>query len=396
MKVLRLLKSSLSLVVLGLASISSGLAATDTPLKVGVIASYSGPYADYGRQLDAGMAIYLEQNGGKLGGRPVEIIRKDTGGAAPDKARRFAQELISRDRIDILTGLDFSPNVYALAPLVNRARLPTLVMNAASSAITESTPYIARLSFTVPQVSAPMAEWLADQGVKQVYTVVADYASGIDAEEAFNQAFTAKGGQVVGSVRTPMNNPDFAAYVQRIKDQKPEAVFIFFPSGVMPAAFLRAWQERGMTEAGIKLYATGEATDDSYLQATGAVANGLITSHHYSYAHESPKNQQFIDAYESKYGKDQRLNYFAITAYDTFAALDQALTATAGDASGDVLMEQLKGLQLESPRGPIEIDARTRDIIQNVYIREVQEREGQLYSIEFDQFEAVKDPTKDR
>ena len=367
-----------------------------SPLKIGVIATYSGPYADYGRQFDAGMALYLDESKGKLGGREVEIIRKDSGGPAPDKARRFAQELISRDKVDIITGLDFSPNVYAIAPLVTRAKIPTLVMNAASSAITEASPYIARFSFTVQQVSAPMAEWLAKNEVASIYTVVADYASGLDAEESFKKTFEEKGGKVVGSVRTPMNNPDFSAYVQRIKDTKPEAVFIFFPSGVMPLSFLRAWQERGMDEAGIKLYATGEATDDSYMKATGAAAKGLITSHHYSYAHDSEKNKQFVETYEKKYGTAERLNYFSVAAYDSLSALDKALTATGGQASGDAVLEQLKGMRLESPRGPIEIDAKTRDIIQTVYIREVQEQEGALVSVEFEQFDRVKDPAKEK
>lgn len=381
---------------LGVLTLSPTYAQNQDPLKIGIIATYSGPYADYGKQFDAGMNIYLEQNEGKLGGRSVEIIRKDTGGAAPDNARRFAQELISRDKVDIISGLDFSPNVYAIAPVINRAKVPTLVMNAASSAITEASPYIARLSFTVQQVSAPMAEWLAANNVKKIYTVVADYASGVDAEEAFKKAFEAKGGQVVGSVRTPMNNPDFSAYIQRVKDSQPEGVFIFFPSGVMPLSFLKAWQERGMEEAGIKLYATGEATDDSYIEATGDAALGLITSHHYSYAHPSPENQQFVEAYRKKFGTKDRLNYFAITAYDTMAALDKALTATQGNAEGDALLTQLKGMELMSPRGPITIDPETRDIIQTVYIRKVEQREGELVSVEFDQFDQVKDPAKEK
>lgn len=381
---------------LGVLTLSPTYAQNQDPLKIGIIATYSGPYADYGKQFDAGMNIYLEQNEGKLGGRSVEIIRKDTGGAAPDNARRFAQELISRDKVDVISGLDFSPNVYAIAPVINRAKVPTLVMNAASSAITEASPYIARLSFTVQQVSAPMAEWLAANNVKKIYTVVADYASGVDAEEAFKKAFEAKGGQVVGSVRTPMNNPDFSAYIQRIKDSQPEGVFIFFPSGVMPLSFLKAWQERGMEEAGIKLYATGEATDDSYIEATGDAALGLITSHHYSYAHPSPENQQFVEAYRKKFGTKDRLNYFAITAYDTMAALDKALTATQGNAEGDALLTQLKGMELMSPRGPITIDPETRDIVQTVYIRKVEQREGELVSVEFDQFDQVKDPAKEK
>jgi len=360
-----------------------------------MIATYSGPYADYGRQFDAGVALYLKEHGGKIAGRSVEIVRKDTGGAAPDAAKRFAQELVVRDKVSFITGLDFSPNAYAIAPIVTQAKIPTLVMNASSSAITTSSPYIARLSFTVQQTSAPLAQWMIKQGIKEAYTVVADYASGTDADTAFSQAFEAAGGKVVGRLRTPMNNPDFSAYVQRIKDAKPQSVFFFFPSGVMPPAFLKVWKERGMEEAGIKLFGPGEATDDSYLEATGDVALGLITSHHYSYAHASAKNQKFIKDFESNFGTSMRPSYFAVTAYDAMAAIELALAKTKGDVGGDKVMEALKGLQFESPRGPIEIDAVTRDVVQTVYIRKTERVGGKLVNVEFDKFERVKDPAKE-
>ncbi|MGJ7489142.1 ABC transporter substrate-binding protein [Variovorax sp. ZT4R33] len=369
--------------------------AADEPLRIGLIATYSGPYADYGRQFDSGVALYLKEHGGKIAGRTVEIIKKDTAGPAPDAAKRIAQELVVRDKVSILTGLDFSPNAYAVGAIATQAKIPTLVMNAASSAITTSSPYVARLSFTVQQVTDPMARWMAKQGVKEAYTVVADYASGVDAETAFKKAFTAEGGKVVGEVRTPMNNPDFSAYVQRIKDAKPQAVFFFFPSGVMPPAFLKVWKERGMDEAGIKLFATGEATDDSYLDATGDVALGLVTSHHYSYAHPSPKNQKFVKDFVAQFGTSLRPSYFAVTAYDAMAAIDLALAKTQGDVSGDKVMEALKGLRFESPRGPIEIDPVTRDIVQTVYIRKTEKVDGKLVNVEFDKFDKVKDPAKE-
>lgn len=369
--------------------------AADEPLRIGMIATYSGPYADYGRQFDAGVALYLKEHGGKIAGRTVEIIKKDTAGPAPDAAKRIAQELIVRDKVSILTGLDFSPNAYAVGAIATQAKIPTLVMNAASSAITTSSPYVARLSFTVQQVTDPMARWMAKQGVKEAYTVVADYASGVDAETAFKKAFAAEGGKVVGEVRTPMNNPDFSAYVQRIKDAKPQAVFFFFPSGVMPPAFLKVWKERGMEEAGIKLFATGEATDDSYLDATGDVALGLVTSHHYSYAHPSPKNQKFVKDFVAQFGTSLRPSYFAVTAYDAMAAIDLALAKTKGDVSGDKVMDALKGLSFESPRGPIEIDPVTRDIVQTVYIRKTEKVDGKLVNVEFDKFDKVKDPAKE-
>jgi branched-chain amino acid transport system substrate-binding protein len=379
----------------GLAAAGVTAQAADDTLRIGVIASYSGPYADYGKQFDNGIAIWLKEHGGKLAGRKVEIIKKDTAGAAPDLAKRFAQELVVRNKVNFLAGIDFSPNAYAVGAVAAEAKIPTIVMNAASSAITTRSPYAARTSFTVQQVSAPMAQWALKNGIKEVYTVVADYASGVDAESAFKKAFTAGGGKIVNSIRTPMNNPDFSAYVQRIKDDKPQAVFIFFPSGVQPPAFLKAFKERGLEEAGIKLIATGEATDDSYLEATGDVALGLVTSHHYSYAHASPKNQKFVKDFSTQFGDKLRPSYFAVAAYDGMAALDAALAKTKGDVNGDKVMEALKGVSFESPRGPIAIDPATRDIVQTVYIRRVEKVNGKLVNVEFDQFEKVKDPEKE-
>lgn len=373
----------------------SSARAAEEPLRIGLIGTWSGPYADYGKQFDAGIAVYLKQHGDQIAGRKVEIIRKDTSGAAPDLAKRYAQELAVRDKVQFITGLDFSPNAFAVAGIATEARLPTVVINASASAITTKSPYIARVSFTVQQDSAPMATWMLRQGIKEAYTVVADYGPGIDAETAFGKAFTAGGGKIVGTLRTPMSNPDFSAFVQRIKDARPQSVFFFFPSGVMPQAFLKSWKERGLDEAGIKLFATGEATDDSYLQATGDVALGLITSHHYSYAHPSAKNQEFIKTFHALYGDSFRPSYFAITAYDGMQAISLALARTGGDTSGDKVMAALAGLSFESPRGPIQIDPATRDIVQTVYIRKVEKVDGQLVNVEFDHFDKVKDPAKE-
>lgn len=365
------------------------------PLKIGLIGTYSGPYADYGRQFDAGVKLYLKEHGGKIAGREVEVITKDTAGPAPDAAKRIAQELVVRDKVNLLTGLDFSPNAYAVGAIATQAKIPTVVMNASSSAITTNSPYVARVSFTVQQVSAPMAQYMLKQGVKEAYTVVADFASGVDSETAFKKAFTAGGGKVVGELRTPMANPDFSAYVQRIKDAKPQAVFFFFPSGVMPPAFLKVWKERGMAEAGIKLFATGEATDDSYLEVTGDVALGLVTSHHYSFAHKSAKNERFVKDFAAEFGTKMRPSYFAVAAYDAMSAIEAALVKTGGDVGGEKFMEAIKGVKFESPRGPIEIDPATRDIVQTVYIRKTEKVGGQLVNVEFDKFERVKDPAKE-
>lgn len=370
---------------------SPAFAQDATPLKIGLIVTYSGPYADYGRQMDNGIALWLKQNGGQVAGRDIEIIRRDTGGAAPDLATRFARELITRDRVNFIIGLDFSPNAMAIAPVLTQARIPCIILNASASEIPGRSDYIARISFTVAQVSAPMGTWAGRQGIKTAMTIVADYSSGADSEAAFKEAFEAEGGTVTAALHVPMSNPDFSAYVQRIRDEQPEAVFFFFPSGDLPNNFLRAAQERGLAEAGIRLLATGEAMDDSYMQAAGDAGLGLITTHHYSSAHESDLNRQFIDGYRTEYG-DYPANYMAMTAYDGMAVLNQVLLATGGDTDGDAVMEALKGLQLESPRGPIEIDAQTRDIVQTVYVRRTELVDGKLACIEFDQFDRVLNP----
>ncbi len=391
---LRLLPQAAALLTAG--GLFHARAQSADPVRIGLIASYSGPYADYGRQFDAGIALWLKENQARIAGRPVEILRRDTAGPAPDLARRHAQELIVRDKVDLIAGLDFSPNAYAVATVATQARVPVLVLNASSSGLTAASPYLARVSFTVQQVSAPMATWMARQGIREAFTLVADYAPGHDAEAGFRRAFEAAGGKVTGSVRTPLANPDFTAYVQRIRDQRPPAVFVFLPSGVMPPAFLKVWRERGMEAAGIRLFATGEATDDSYLQATGDVALGLVTSHHYSYAHPSARNRAFVQAFEAEHGTALRPSYFAVAAYDCMVAYAAALARTGGDTGADRVMAALAGLKFESPRGPLEIDATTRDIVQTVYIRRVERVGGRLVNTEFDRFERMADPGRAR
>ncbi|MFA6964051.1 ABC transporter substrate-binding protein [Bosea sp. (in: a-proteobacteria)] len=361
------------------------------PLRIGMIASYSGPYADYGRQMDNGMALWLRQNGGKVGGRDIEIIRRDTGGSAPDLAIRFVRELVTRDRIDLVMGLDFSPNAIAIGPVLTQARIPCIILNASASVIPSRSPYIARISFTVGQVSAPMGTWAGRQGLRTAITVVSDYAPGVDAEKAFATSFAAEGGRVVNALRVPLAGVDVSAYVQRVRDEKPDAVFFFFPSGDLPNNFLKAARERGLPEAGIKLLATGEAMDDSYMQAAGEAGLGLITTHHYSSAHDSALNRRFIAGYQAQHG-DYPANYMAMTAYDGLAVLNAGLTRSGGKVDGDALIEALKGLSIESPRGPIEIGAEKRDIIQTVYVRRTERVGGKLACIEFDRFERVLDP----
>jgi len=381
-----------TLVMLGATAPVSAIA--QEPVKIGVVAEFSGPFADYGAQIVGGMKTYLRQNGDVFGGRKVEIIVKDTTGPAPDIAKRLAQELVTRDNVDILAGFGLTPNALAVAPVSAEAKKPMVIMNAATSVITTRSPYIVRVSHTLPQDTQPIAQWAARNGIKRVFTLVSDFGPGVDAEVAFVKAFKAAGGEVTDSVRSPLSNNDFAPYLQRIKDAKPEALFVFLPPGSQTIAFIKGYEERGLKQSGIKLIATGDLTDDGVLQAMGDPTIGLITSFHYSAAHDSPENRAFLKAYVETNGTKLRPNFMACAGYDGMAAIAEALKKTGGSVDAEKFVAALKGMKLMSPRGPITIDPDTRDIVQTVYIRRVEKQDGMLYNIEFDKFPDVKDPGK--
>jgi len=375
-------------------SLGGGAAGAVETVKIGVIAEFSGPFADYGGQILGGMKAYLKQNGEVFGGRKVELVIKDTTGAAPDIAKRVAQELVTRDNVDILAGFGLTPNALAVAPVATQAKKPMVVMNAASSIITTKSPYIVRVSHTLAQDTQPMAQWAARNGIKRVFTLVSDYGPGIDAEGAFLKAFKQAGGEISGSLRTPLQNPDFAPFIQRVKDARPEALFVFLPPGNQTIAFIKAYEERGLKQVGIRVIATGDLTDDGVLPAMGDGTIGLITSFHYSAAHESPENKAFLKAYVETNGTRLRPNFMACAGYDGMAAIAAALKKTQGSVDPEKLLAALKGMKLMSPRGPIMIDPETRDIVQTVYIRQVKKVNGGLYNVEFEKFPDVKDPGK--
>jgi len=372
-----------------------GAALAQEPVKIGVVAPFTGVAADYGKEMEAGMRAWMKIHGDAVNGRKFELLVRDTGGPNPEVAKRLAQELVTRDKVDFLAGFGFTPEAMAAAPVATESKTPMIVMNAASSVVTTRSPYIARFSMTLPQVSAPMATWAAKNGIKKVYTLVADYAPGIDAENQFRKTFTEAGGTVVDSVRAPLRNPDFAPFVQRIKDAKPDAVFMFVPSGEQSIAFMKAFEERGLAGEGIKVIATGDLTDDDVLQGMGEPVVGVITSHHYSAAHDSPENKAFLAAFKQVGGSLARANFMGVGGYDGMAAIAEVVKkAGPGHIDGDKAMEVLKGLKLMSPRGPIAIDPATRDIVQTVYIRRVEKKNGEYYNVEFDKFPDVKDPGK--
>jgi branched-chain amino acid transport system substrate-binding protein len=367
--------------------------AADT-IKIGFIAEFSGAFADASREMDDGVKLYMKEHGDTVAGKKIEIIRRDTGGPKPEEAKRLAQELIVRDNVDFLTGFVVTPNALAVADVITQAKKPTVIMNAATSIITTKSPYFARISLTLPQVTAPLAVWAAKNGVKQAYTMVSDYGPGIDAENAFKKAFEANGGTIVGSVRMPLTSPEFSAYAQKVKDLNPQAVFIFLPSNDQPTQLMKTFAERGLTTSTIRILATGDVTEDAVLEQEGDAALGMITSHHYSYAHDSQLNKAFVAAFEKEYGP-LRPDFLAVGGYDGMAAIYAVIEKLKGDTSDpEKVMAAFKGLRLDSPRGPIMIDPETRDIVQNVYIRKVERKDGKLVNAEFETIESVKDPGK--
>ncbi len=370
------------------------LAQAQETIKIGLIAPFSGPFADYGKQMEGGIKTYISQHGDTVAGKKIQLIIKDTTGPAPEIAKRLAQELVVRDKVDFLAGFGLTPEALAVAPIAEQAKKPMIIMNAATSAITTKSNYIVRFSMTLPQVSAPMGTWALKNNIKKVATLVADYGPGIDAETAFKTTFTGGGGQVVESIRVPLKNPEFAPFIQRIKDAKPEAIFIFVPAGEQSVAFMKGYRERGLAEAGIKVIATGDLTDDHVLPAMGDATLDVITTFHYSAAHDSAENKTFVSDFKKINPNSGRPNFMAVGAYDGIAAIYEVSKKLNGKIDGDKAMEILKGMKLTSPRGPISIDPATRDIIQTVYVRKVAKIGNEVYNVEFDKFLDVKDPGK--
>ena len=361
-------------------------------IKVGAVLEVTGPFASLAKQMTNGMQLYMKQHGDTVAGKKIELIIRDSTGAQPDIARRLTQELIARDNVDFIVGFALTPNALAAAPVVTEAKKPTIIMNAATSVIVSRSPYMTRVSMTLPQVTQPIAEWAFKNNIRKVFTLVADYGPGLDAEATFKKAFTAAGGQIIGEVRTPFANPDFGPFIQRIKDAAPEATFIFLPAGEQAIAFMKGFQERGLGQAGIKLIGPGDVVEDDVLEAIGDVALGAITSHHYSMAHESPQNAAYVKAYTDAYGATARPNFMSVAAYDGMAMIYEVARKLNGVIDGDKAMAVIKGMKLDSARGAISIDPETRDIIQTVYVRRVEKKNGRLFNVEFDKVVDVKDP----
>ena len=369
------------------ASLAAPALAQET-VKIGLIVPLTGGQASTGKQIDNAIKLYMQQNGATVAGKKIEVIVKDDG-AVPDNTKRLAQELIVNDKVQFLAGFGVTPAALAVAPLATQAKVPQVVMAAGTSIITERSPYIVRTSFTLAQSSEIIADWAVKNGIKKVAALVSDYAPGADALNFFKPKFTAGGGQVVEEVKVPLANPDFAPFLQRMKDAKPDAIYVFVPAG-QGGNFMKQYAERGLT--GIKVIGPGDVMDDDLLNGMGDAALGAVTAHLYSAAHPSQKNKDFVAAYKKAF--NQRPGFMAVGGYDGIHLIYEALKKTGGNTDGDKLIEAMKGMKWESPRGPISIDPETRDIIQNIYIREVKKVDGELYNVEFATFEAVKDSGK--
>jgi len=364
--------------------------AADT-VKVGMIISLSGQFADTGMQMLNGAKLYVKQHGNTVAGKKVEIIAKDVGGINPPVAKRLAQELVTRDNVDVLAGFDLTPNALAAADVSVEAKKFMVNMNAATAIVIEKSPYMVRTSMTVPQLNTTLGTWAEkNAGVKKAYTMVADFGPGLDAEGAFSRGFKASGGDVVGSVRMAVANPDFSSYVQRAKDLNPEGIFVMIPGGAMPGAFGKALAERGIDLKKTKVMGQMEIADEHALASMGDAALGIITVAHYDYTHESKMNDAFVKAYNAEYGRNP--DFFSVGGYDGMHLIYAALEKANGKTDGDSLIAAAKGLKWESPRGPISIDPETRDIIQNVYIRRVEKVGGKLVNVEIATFDNVKNP----
>jgi branched-chain amino acid transport system substrate-binding protein len=370
-------------------------AAAET-VKVGLVLTYSGSYASDGEQIDRAAELYLKLHRHDLPpGVEIRLVKRDDTGPSPDVAKRLAQELIVREHVQVLAGCVFTPNAAAIAPLATEAKIPFVLMGTGTSNTTRLSPYITRFSFTQWQMSEPLGRWAAAHGYRTAATLVTDYAPGYDAEAAFTRGFTEGGGKIVDALRVPVKEPDFVPFLARIRELRPNALFIFTPGGGAAIAVVKAYRELGLEQAGIQLMTSGATLADNELPGLGEAALGAISASHYSASGKRPANAAFVAAWREAYGVDSLPNYFSVGGWDGMAAIVDLVRQQKGSIAPERSMEILKAWSnAESPRGPIHIDPETRDIVQNIYIRKVEKVNGVLTNVEFATVPAVKDPWK--
>ncbi|MBO9536647.1 ABC transporter substrate-binding protein [Herbaspirillum sp.] len=367
--------------------------APDT-IRIGVITSLTGPAAQSGEQMKAGVDTWLRLHGATIAGKKLEVLYKDDTGPQADVAKRLATELLGRENADIVAGFVFTPNAMAAAAVADKAKKPMVVMNAASSAVTTKSPYITRTSYTIAQSVKPLAEWAYKTGSRRVFSIVSDYAPGLDADAWFSKTFTALGGTVTSSVRVPLNTVDYSAYIQRIKDEKPDAIHVFLPNGQPMVSFIKAYKEKGLDKAGIRFLGGEGWADEDVLGMGGDAMLGIYTAGFYAYSRPGADNARFLDAFAQTVGGRFKPNFLSVSAYDAMGLIAGALAKTGGKADGAAFMEAVKGYSAASPRGTVAIDAATRDIVQSIYIRRIDKKDGKYIATEIDRYDSVKDPAK--
>ena len=384
---MRMIVALVSLVAFVL--VSSAINAQQT-IKVGIILPYSGIFADTGAQLDGGIKLYVKERGDTVAGKKIEFIRKDVGGVAPDTAKRLAQELVTRDNVDILAGFVLTPNALAAADVSAQAKKLMVIMNAGTSIITTRSPYSTRTSVTLPQAAESLAGWAFKNGIRKAYTMVADFGPGIDAEKAFDLAFKENGGEIVGSIRFPVATLDFSPFVRRIKDINPESIFVFMPAGAQPAAFAKCLAENGIDPKKTKILGTGDLTSEAALKSMGPSGAGIISAWNYDFNLDSKLNSEFVGEYKELNKRNP--DSMSVGGYDGMHLIYEALVTTRGNSDGEALITAVKGMKWESARGPISIDPETRDVVETIYIRRTEMAGNELRNVTIDKIEHVKDP----
>src|SRR5579862_3250546 len=370
-------------------ALGAGSAAAQDTIKIGIVAPMTGTSAAVGREISAGANLYMAQHGNMVAGKKIEMIIRDDA-SVPDNAKRLAQEMIVNDHVNFL-GACLTPSAMSMAPIATEGKVPTVVMVSGTSVVTERSPYYVRTSFTLGQQSGIIADWAIKNGSRKAVSILSDWAPGAEAGKVFEQHFTKGGGQILDTLKVPLANPDFAPFLQRARDLQPDTLFVFVPAG-QAGTFARQFAERGLDKLGIKLVGPGDITDDDDLSTTGNTLVGVVTAGPYSAAHPSQFNKDYVAAYKKATG--HRANFISVGGYDGMHLICAALEKTNGNADADAIIGAMKGMQWESPRGPISIDPQTRDIVQNIYIRKVEMVSGEPWAIEIKTFPAVKDPLK--
>lgn len=375
----------------GLSMTMAVAAAEKPPIKIGYIIPMTGPFASTGKQHEIGVKLFMEQHGDEIDGRKVELIFKDDGGVQPEVTKRIAQELVVKEDVDVLAGFGLTPLALAAAPIANEAKVPMVVTSAATLSIVERSPWVVRTAQTLPQTTAPIADWALDNDIKTAVTMVSDYGPGHDAEKVFVARFKQGGGEIIESMRIPLQNPDFAPFLQRVRDTKPDTVFVFVPSGV-GSSLMKQFADRGLKDAGIVLIGTGDMLEDDLLPSMGEEAVGVITSHHYSAAHDSPENKAYVEAFNKLTNNTLRPSFQSVQAYDGMKLIYEAIKKAGSNATGEELLEAMKGMAWVSPRGPVYVDPETRDLVQDIYIRRAEMIDGEIYNVELEKFEQFEGP----